>query len=147
MANTVTVETDFHVPAQVAFDYLSDYTHTAEWLYGLTRLEPMTEQTTGVGAKFDGTLKLGASLSSQLEVVEFEDGRLFTLDSFKGIKNTSRWRVTPTGDSTCTLQATWEYDLGGGIAGKALGKVVEPVVKIAAKHSTESLKKAVEAQA
>lgn len=144
MANTVTVETEFDVPAQVAFDFLSDYTHTAEWLYGLTRLEPMTEQTSGLGAKFDGTLKLGASLSSQLEVVEFVDGRLFTLDSFKGIKNTSRWAVTPSGEDGCTLRATWEYDLGGGMAGKALGKVVEPVVKIAAKHSTESLKKAVE---
>lgn len=147
MSNTVRVETDFNVPASVAFAYLSDYSHTAEWLYGLTQLEPLTEQTHGLGAQFEGTLKLGVPLTSRLEVVEFEQDRLFTLDSFKGIKNTSRWEVTPTGERSCRLTATWEYDLGGGLAGKALGKVVEPVVKIAAKHSTEELKKAVEKQA
>lgn len=144
MPNTVTVATDVDVPAQVAFDYVADHTHTADWLYGLTRLEPLTEQTQGVGAKFDGTLKLGTSLSSQLEVIEYEDGRLFTLDSYRGINNTSRWEVVARGEEACTVKATWHYDLGGGVAGKALGKVVEPVVKIAAKHSTESLKKAVE---
>lgn len=147
MPNTVTVTTDFNVPAEQAFAYLSDYTHTAEWLYGLTALKPLTEQTSGLGAKFDGTIKLGASLSSKLEVVEYDENRLFTLDSYEGIKNKSRWEISSTGPETCTLRATWEYDLGGGLAGKALGKVVEPVVKIAAKASTENLRKAVEGAA
>jgi uncharacterized membrane protein len=147
MANTVNVETELNVPADVAFAYISDYTKTADWLYGLTEFTPLTEQTRGVGAKFDGTLKLGAKLQSLLETVEFEEGRLMKLESYKGIKNASRWEVVPTGDSSCTVKATWDYDLGGGIAGKALGKVVEPLVSMAAKHSTEQLKKAVEAQA
>jgi uncharacterized membrane protein len=145
MANSVTVENDVNVPSDVAFAYLSDYTKIADWLYGLSELKPLTEQTRGVGAKFDGTIKLGAKLQSLLEVIEFEEGRLMVLDSYKGIKNKSRWEVTPNGATSCTIKVTWEYDLGAGIAGKALGKVVEPVVKIAAGSSTKSLKDKLEA--
>lgn len=140
MANTVTVENEVGVASDVAFAYLSDYTKIADWMYGLSSLKPLTEQTRGIGAKFDGTIKLGAKLQSLLEVVEFEEGRLMVLDSYKGIKNKSRWEVIPTGDASSTIKVTWEYDLGGGIAGKALEKVVEPVVKIAASHSTKELK-------
>ncbi|GGO88881.1 hypothetical protein GCM10011584_16950 [Nocardioides phosphati] len=144
MANSVSVENDVNVASDVAFAYLSDYTKIADWLYGLSELKALTEQTRGVGAKFDGTIKLGAKLQSHLEVIEFEEGRLMVLDSFKGIKNTSHWLVTPTGATTCKIKVTWDYDLGGGIAGKALGKVVEPVVKIAAGASTKSLKEKLE---
>jgi hypothetical protein len=144
MANSVSVENDVNVSSDVAFAYLSDYTKITDWLYGLSELSPLTEQTRGVGAKFDGTIKLGAKLQSLIEVIEFEEGRLMVLDSYKGIKNTSHWLVTPTGDGTCRIKVTWDYDLGGGIAGKALGKVVEPVVKIAAGASTKSLKEKLE---
>ncbi|MDO7868114.1 SRPBCC family protein [Nocardioides jiangxiensis] len=144
MSNSVSVESAVAVSSDVAFAYLSDYTKIADWLYGLSELKALTEQTRGIGAKFDGTIKLGAKLQSLLEVVEFEEGRLMVLDSYKGIKNASRWEVTPTGDASCTIKVTWEYDLGGGIAGKALGKVVEPVVKIAASASTKSLKEKLE---
>lgn len=145
MSNSVSVENDVNVAADVAFAYLSDYTKIADWLYGLSELKPLTEQTRGVGAKFDGTIKLGAKLQSLLEVVEFEEGRLMVLDSYKGIKNASRWEVVPLGDSSCRIKVTWDYDLGANIAGKALGKVVEPVVKIAAGASTKSLKEKLEA--
>lgn len=145
MANSVSVEADVNAPADVAFAYISDYTTTADWLYGLAEFKPLTENTRGLGAKFDGTIKLGASLQSLLEVVEFEEGRLMKLDSYKGIKNASRWEVTPTGEGSCKVSATWDYDLGGGIAGKALGKVVEPFVKIAAGASTKALKEQIEA--
>lgn len=144
MANSVSVAQDLSVSSDVAFAYISDHTKIADWLFGLSELTALTAQTRGVGAKFDGSIKLGAKLQSLLEVIEFEEGRLMKLDSYKGIKNTSTWIVVPTGDNTCRVEVTWDYDLGAGIAGKALGKVVEPVVKIAAGASTKSLKEKLE---
>jgi uncharacterized membrane protein len=145
MANEVTVDVEIDAPSSAVFDFVADYNNAASYMYGLEKIVALTEHTSGLGAQFEGTMKLGASLHSSLEVTEFEQGTKFTLASFKGIKNTSYWTISSLGDNKARAVLRWEYDLGGGIAGKALGKIVEPFVKIAAAHSSKELKKAIEA--
>ena len=145
MANEVTVDVEIDAPSSVVFDFVADYTTASSYMYGLEKLVALTDDTRGLGAKFEGTIKLGASLNSFLEVTEFEEGTKFTLASYKGIKNTSYWTISSISESKARAVLRWEYDLGGGIAGRALGKIVEPFVKIAAAHSSKELKKAVEA--
>lgn len=147
MANEVTVDVEIDAPSSVVFDFLADYTKAADYMYGLEKLVALTDNTRGLGARFEGTIKLGASLNSSLEVTEFIEGEKFTLASYKGIKNTSFWTISSLGADKSRAVLRWEYDLGGGIAGKALGKIVEPFVKIAAAHSSKEMKKAVEASA
>lgn len=145
MANEVTFDVEIDAPAAVVFGYLTDYTKASTYMYGLEKLESVTEQTRGLGSKFEGTIKVGATLSAGLETVEFEEGKRLVLKSYKGIQNTSDWTVTPISDSRSRVTLQWEYDLGSGLAARALGKIVEPVMKIAAASSGKDLKKAVEA--
>lgn len=144
MANEVTVDVEIDAPAAAVFSYLTDYTTAPDYIMGLESFEPITEQTAGLGAKFEGTIKLGARLSAGQECVEYVEGQSFTLKSFKGVSNTMRWVVTPLTDTSSRANLVWEYDLGSGLTGKTLNKVVSPFVKLAANHASSELKKHIE---
>ena len=143
----IRVESTFEAPLEVAFAYTADYRNVPDWLYGISRFEPVGDKDYGLGAVFDGSMHLGATLHSRIEVNEFEENRLIGFDSIKGFKNASRWTFSALDAKRSTVVADVSYELPGGIAGKALGKVIEPFVKIAVRHSSAALQKAVEAQA
>jgi uncharacterized membrane protein len=143
----IQVESTFRAPLEVAFAYTADYRNVPDWLYGISKFEPVGDKDYGLGAVFDGSMNLGATLHSRIEVNEFEENRLIGFDSIKGFKNSSRWTFSALDAKHSTVVADVSYELPGGIAGKALGKVIEPFVKIAVKHSSAALQKAVEAQA
>lgn len=140
------VESTFQAPLDVAFAYTANYRNVPEWLYGISKFEPVGEKDYGLGAVFDGSMNLGATLNSRIEVNEFEENRLIGFDSIKGFKNSSRWTFTALDANRSQVVAEVSYELPGGIAGRALGKVIEPFVKIAVKHSSAALQKCVEAQ-
>lgn len=146
MAIEIQVESTFQAPLEVAFAYTADYRNVPDWLYGISRFEPVGDKDYGLGAVFDGSMNLGATLHSRIEVNEFEENRLIGFDSIKGFKNSSRWTFSAVDAKRSKVVADVSYELPGGIAGKALGKVIEPFVKIAVKHSSAALQKAVEAQ-
>lgn len=145
MAKDVTIDLEINAPSQVVFDYIADYTNASKYIYGLEHLEPITELTRGEGAKFDGRVKLGASLASSIEVTEFVEGARFSTQSFKGVKNGMKWTVTPVTDTTTNIHLIWTFDFGSGLAGRAIDKIVEPFIKIAAKQSAADLKDGIEA--
>lgn len=145
MAIHIHKETDCDAPLEKVFAYVTDYRNVHEWLYGISKFVPITELDRGVGATFEGTINLGATLHSTVETTAFEEGKLFELDSIKGFKNTSRWSFEAIDAKRTTIIADVSYSLPGGIAGKLLGKVIEPFVKIAVKHSSEHLARNVSA--
>jgi len=145
MAIHIHKETDCDAPIDKVFAYITDYRNVPEWLYGISKFVPITELDRGVGATFDGTIHLGATLHSTIATTAFEEGKLFEMDSVKGFKNTSRWTFESLGENETRIIADVSYSVPGGIAGKALGKVIEPFVKIAVKHSSEHLAKNVSA--
>ncbi|MEV6063480.1 SRPBCC family protein [Nocardia asteroides] len=136
----VRIVEDCAASAETAFEYVNDYRNLPNFLYGIESFVPVTEQTDGLGATFDGHMKLGpASLKSRVEVVKWEKGRVIGIKSIKGFEIISTFHFYPKGESLCTVDATIEYFVPGGIAGKMLGKTIEPFVKIAVKHTTDSL--------
>jgi hypothetical protein len=60
-------------------------------------------------------------------------------DSNEGFKQIGMWAFKPKGDKT---QVTFdmEYEFGGGIAGKLLGRAAEPIVRGNLQRSVETLK-------
>ena len=142
----ICVESTFQAPLEVAFAYTADYRNVPDWLYGISKFEPVGDLDYGLGAVFDGSMNLGATLHSRIEVNEFEENRLIGFDSIKGFKNSSRWTFSALDAGRSRVVADVSYELPGGIAGKALGKVIEPFVKIAVRHSSAALQKCVEEQ-
>ncbi|MFE1594550.1 SRPBCC family protein [Nocardia sp. NPDC058705] len=131
--------------AEAAFAFINDYRNLPKFWYGIESFTPVTAQTDGVGAKFDGKMKLGpASLTSRIEVVAWEEGRLIATKSIKGIEVVSTFKFIPQGDDRCTVDALIDFSVGSGITGKMLAKTIEPFVKIAVKYTTDSLIREIE---
>ncbi|PXX63002.1 ribosome-associated toxin RatA of RatAB toxin-antitoxin module [Nocardia tenerifensis] len=136
----VKIVEDCAASAESAFAYVNDYQNLPRFLYGIQSFTPVGAQTAGLGAAFDGHIKLGpASLKSRVEVVGWEENARIAVKSIKGIEIESTFLFHPKGDARCTVDAIVEFHVGGGLAGRALGKTIEPFVKIAVQHTTHNL--------
>lgn len=132
-----TVEIDR--PVEEVFAYVDDFSKTKEWMYGLHAIVPVTEQTRGVGATYDGVMKVGVSLTSRIRCTGYEENRLLEISSVQGIRNTQRWTFTDLGGGRTRLDAWISYTLPGGPAGRAMAAAMKPFIGIAIKHTSESL--------
>lgn len=129
-------------PVSVVFDYVDDYRNTTTWLFGLSSFEPSTSLVQGLGSKFDGTFAVKPiKLRSSVEIVEWEKDKVIALKSYQGFQLSSTWHFTATGDQTSSLVVDFVYELPGGLAGKAMGKAMEPIVALSIRHSDESLRR------
>ncbi|MFE3293653.1 SRPBCC family protein [Rhodococcus sp. NPDC059234] len=134
------------VPVEAGFAFVDDYRNVPSWMFGVTRFEPLGEQTRGLGARFDAVMQIGPkALGSRVEITAWEQDSLIRLESIDGISNSSTWRFAPTADGATELTVDFEYSLPGGLLGKALAKIVEPVVGTAIKHTEATLRARVEA--
>ncbi len=139
MTNVVEHTVDLDAAVSTVFAYVDDFRTTRDWMYGLTSMEPVTDQLRGVGAAYDGVMKVGVPLKARIACTAWEEDRLIELSSVKGIRTTQRWTFTDLGDDRTRLAAWISYTLPGGPAGKAIASAVKPVVGIAVKHSSDAL--------
>lgn len=146
MASIVEHSVEIDAPVSEVFAYVDDYSKTTEWMYGLREIVPVTEQRHGVGAAYDGVMKLGVSLTSRIQCTGYEPERLIEISSVKGIRNTQRWTFTDLGNGRTRLQAWISYTLPGGPAGKAMAAAVKPLIGVAIRHTSEALVRNVEAR-
>lgn len=118
-----------------AFAYVNDYRLVPEWMFGVTRFEPITEHVVGLGSQFEADIKVGPkTLHSTVEVVEWVENELIVLDAIKGFTAGTTWRFLETTPESFRVDVHFSYELPGGIAGRALGTLVEPVVGTAIRH-------------
>jgi ribosome-associated toxin RatA of RatAB toxin-antitoxin module len=133
-------------PVNVLFDYVDDYRNTTQWLFGLSKFEPSTDVIQGLGAEFDGTFAVKpVKLHSSVRITEWEKDKVIALESYKGFQITSTWHFTSTGPETSKVVVDFTYELPGGLAGRAMGKAMEPIVALSIRHSDDSLRKHVRA--
>lgn len=126
--------------AESAFAYVNDYRNLPRFISEIKAFEPLTEQTEGVGATFDGTIGLGpVSLHSTIKIVRHEPGLAIAVKSIKGFEIESTFLFHDKGEESCTIDAIVDYRVPGGLAGKLLGRTIEPFVKLAVKGSTHNL--------
>ncbi len=134
-------------PAAVVFDYVDDFSKTRDWMYGLDRIEPVTDRTRCVGAEYDGVMKVGVALRARIRCTAREPHRLLELTSVKGIRNTQRWTFTDLGGGRSRVDARISYTLPGGPAGAAMAAAMKPFIGVAIRHTSETLVRNVEALA
>jgi uncharacterized membrane protein len=134
-------------PIELAFAYLDDYRNTTEWMFGLSRFEPVGEQDHGLGAEFDGAFQVKpVKLHSTVKVTEWKQDEVIGMESIKGFHNWSTWRFRAEGPTRTKIEVTFSYELPGGLAGKAMGRVLEPIVAMSVRHSDEALRREIEAR-
>jgi uncharacterized membrane protein len=132
-------------PLDVAFAYLDDYRNATKWMFGLAKFEPAGERDQGLGAVFDGTFQVKpVKLHSTIKVTEWEQDKVIGFESIKGFKNWSTWTFVADGPTRTKILVKFSYELPGGLAGRALGKALEPIVAISVRHSDDALRREIE---
>ena len=132
-------------PIDVAFAYLDDYRNATDWMFGLAHFEPTGEQDQGLGAVFDGTFQVKpVKLASTIRVTEWEQDKVIAFESIKGFRNWSTWRFEPVGPAETKVIVKFSYEMPGGLAGKAMGRVLETIVAMSVRHSDVALRREIE---
>lgn len=132
-------------PVEFAFAFTEDYRNVPKWMLGVQRVEALTEQTTGVGTRLDGTIDVGPKkITVQLEIIGWTENELLEFD-VTGLpgRSTSSWRfeATPDGGTKITAIADWQLT---GFAGKALDKILQAFAKVAVGHVKRHLSKEID---
>jgi uncharacterized membrane protein len=134
-------------PLRVAFAYVDDYRNATSWMFGLDKFAPVGTDDHGLGAVFDATFQVRpVKLHSTIEVTSWEQDAVIAFNSIKGFRNKSTWRFTADGESRTNVDVVFSYELPGGLAGRALGRALEPVVALSVRHSDVALRKNIEAK-
>ena len=134
-------------PVDVAFAYLDDYRNATKWMFGLAKFEPIGGKDQGLGAEFEGTFQVKpVKLHSTIKITEWEQDKVIAFESIKGFRNWSTWNFMADGPTRTKIQVTFSYELPGGLAGRAMGKALEPIVAISVRHSDEALRREIEAR-
>jgi uncharacterized membrane protein len=134
-------------PVDVAFAYLDDYRNATKWMFGLARFEPEGGKDQGLGAQFEGTFQVRpVKLHSTIKITDWKQDKVIAFESTKGFRNWSTWEFSADGPTRTKIKVKFSYELPGGIAGRALGKALEPIVAISVRHSDEALRREIEAR-
>jgi uncharacterized membrane protein len=140
----ITVTRTIDAPVETVFAYVDDHRNTTKYMKDLTRWQPVGDLTHGKGAQFAVAMKAGPKvLDSDVLITQWTENKVIAWKSERGFKQTGKWAFRAKAGAT---EATFdmEYEFGGGIAGKVLAKVAEPVVKMNIESSVDELKRQTE---
>jgi uncharacterized membrane protein len=133
-------------PLGAAFAYLDDYRNATKWMFGLADFKPAGAKDHGLGAEFAGTFQVKpVKLHSTIKVTQWEQDKVIAFESIKGFRNWSTWQFFADGPAHTKIKVQFSYELPGGLAGRAMGKALEPIVAISVRHSDEALRREIEA--
>ncbi|WP_431815892.1 SRPBCC family protein [Gordonia jacobaea] len=128
------------VPRQRVFDYVNDYNNVPGYMFGITRFDPTTDHTSGLGATFNAEMSVGPKVfKSTVETKEWVDGELIALVSVDGFPANTTWRFADA-DGGTKVEVEFQYKLPGGLSGRALGAILEPFVGQAIKQTDNNLR-------
>lgn len=144
MLNRIVRTATCAAPQPVAFGYVADYRNIPTWMFGVERFEPVGPQDSGVGAVFEVTAHFGLRLHTRMRAVEWADQRLIAMESVSGFTVQTRFEFEPAGADRTMVTAEVDYALPGGVAGRAMGRLIEPFVRQAVDHAQHKLVSEVE---
>ena len=136
----ITITESIAAPVETVFAYVDEYRNTTKYMKDLVKWQPTTDVTHGKGAKFEVGMKAGpTTLGSIVDINIWTQDRAIGWTSLEGFKQTGKWSFTPRGQKT-DVTFDMEYEFGGGIAGRMLGRAAEPIVRSNLQASVRNLK-------
>ena len=136
----ITITDTIEAPVETVFAYVDDYRNTTKYMKDLVKWKPAGDVTHGKGAKFESGMKAGPStLNSTVDITTWTENRTIGWKSVSGFKQTGKWAFKKNGDQT-DVTFEMEYEFGGGMAGRMLGRGVEPIVRSNLQTSVRNLK-------
>ena len=136
----ITINDTIAAPVATVFAYVDDYRNTTKYMKDLVKWQPTTDVTHGKGAKFSVGMKAGpTTLGSVVNINTWAENKTIAWASLEGFKQTGKWSFKPKGDQT-DVTFDMDYEFGGGIAGRMLGRAAEPIVRGNLEASVRNLK-------
>lgn len=127
-------------PVEVAFAYLADYRNVLDYWHGMTSFEPVGDLDRGLGSTFRSENKIGlTTLRSTIRTVEWEENVRLAYRSVTGMDSATSFDLTPIDENRSQVAFRVEFQLPGGIAGKAMERTLMPFVNTAARKTAENL--------
>lgn len=98
------------------FAFLADIDGYTAFFAGLSRWEPLSEQHSGVGARFRVLLSVGSvQAGGTVRITEWRAGRRIAWEWETGVRQSGGWTLTPLPTGT-GVDLTIRYSLGGPTA-------------------------------
>ena len=105
------------------FALIGDPARYPDFLVGMTRWKPVSEETQGVGARFRVLMKVGSiEVGGIVEVTRWEEPVCIEWTAQQGVRQSGRWLLDPD-DGGTDLRLEIDYDIGGGLTGKLVERI------------------------
>jgi uncharacterized membrane protein len=116
------------------------------FMSGITRWEVVSDEPTGLGARYRMLLRVGsAEIGGLIEVVEWNEPCDLAWTSVTGIDQRGRWRLRPLPGERTKAEIRLSYGVAGaGPAGWLAERIAAPVVTRHLGRSLKQLKRLVE---
>jgi len=133
-------------PPKLVWDYLAEPNNYLHFMSGVTRWEVVSEQRSGLGARYRMLIRVGsAEVGGLIEIVEWRDQRDMAWSSVTGVDQRGRWRLREDGDGRTLVEFRFAYGVAGaGLSGWLSEMVAAPTLSSHLRRSLHQLKRQVE---
>jgi hypothetical protein len=133
------------VPVDVAFAYVDNYVFVPDWLFGVTRFEPVGEQDRGQGAVFAATVPLGPwRYTFAAEVTAYRKDVVIGWTDRTGPFGTHTIRFDPLGRGRSILTVEIDCHTPAGPIGYFADKIATSFGNTAIRRTEHRLRKGIE---
>jgi len=142
----VSAQVNIAAPCERVWAIVSDPRQALSFMSGVTRWEVVSDQPTGIGARYRMLLRVGsAEVGGLIEIVEWVPDRELAWTSVTGIDQRGRFRLRDAGEGRTRVELRLAYGVAGsGLTGWLAERVAAPTVTGHLRRSVRQLKRIVE---
>lgn len=146
----VAASTEISAPNDAIWAFIADPAKVLHFMSGITRWEVVSDEPTGIGARYRMLMRVGsAEIGSLIEVVEWNEGCDLAWTSVTGIDQRARWRLRSRSTDPRKPKTHVEFRISYGVAGAGLAgwiseRLGAPEVRRHLRRSLAQLKRQVE---
>ncbi len=133
-------------PIEDVWSLVTDPERVLSYMSGVTRWEVISEQPTGLGARYRMLFRVGAAeVGGLVEVVEFDGPCDFAWTSITGLDHRGRWRLREAAGGRTLVELRLSYVVAGsGLSGWLAERIAAPTVSGHVRRTLEQLERLVE---
>jgi uncharacterized membrane protein len=133
-------------PIDLVWSIVTDPERVLSFMSGVTRWEVAGSEPTGLGARYQTLLRVGAAeVGGLIEVVEWMPPSEFAWTSVTGVDQRGRWRLRELPDDRTRVELRLAYGVAGaGLIGWVAERVAAPTVSSHVRRTLRQLKRLVE---
>jgi uncharacterized membrane protein len=133
-------------PPERVWSIVSDPQRVLTYMSGITRWEVVSDEPTGLGARYRMLLRVGsAEIGGLVEVVEWAPARELAWTSVTGLDQRGRWRLREAGQGRTRAELRLAYGVAGaGLTGWLAEHIAAPIVSGHLRRTVVRLKRLAE---